>query len=107
VYTLPFSDSLFDCVFINMVMHHISDPNRAIKEIGRILKKNGKIVFIDLLSHNNEEMRLKYADLWLGFSYEELEIYFTKNGFTVEQKIFKDDKKNNLNGVIILILNKI
>ncbi|HOV14506.1 MAG TPA: metalloregulator ArsR/SmtB family transcription factor [Spirochaetota bacterium] len=107
IYNLPFSDYFFDCVFINMVLHHISDPMKAFKEIARIIKKNGKMIFIDLLGHNNDEMRSKYADLWLGFTLDELENYFSKNGFTIEQKVIKEDKKNNLNGVIILILNKI
>ena len=106
IYNLPFEDGYFDCAFINMVMHHISNPSRGIGEIKRCLANGGKLIFIDLLSHSNEEMQTKYADLWLGFSDDEIESYFTKNGFTIENKIVKEDKTNNLNGVIILVLNK-
>ena len=41
VYSLPFADSTFDVVFSNAVFEHISDLNRALKEIKRVLAIGG------------------------------------------------------------------
>lgn len=41
---LPFEDGYFDAVVGNSVLHHC-DIHRVLKEIGRVLKKNGKAAF--------------------------------------------------------------
>lgn len=48
---LAFPDGSFDYVFGNGVLHHIQ-LNKAIKEIKRVLKPNGKAIFVEPLSHN-------------------------------------------------------
>lgn len=105
---LPFINENIDGVFINMVLHHISDPLKALKEISRILTKNGKILLIELLSHQNEYMRNKYADLWLGFSENELIKWLKQANFTINNKIIKEtnkdvsNKESNFKVIIIL-----
>lgn len=49
--TIPFEDNAFDRIFIAGVLHHISfnQHDRLIKEMYRVLKKNGKIL---LYEHN-------------------------------------------------------
>ncbi len=47
----------------------------------RILKPGGRIVILDLLSHNFEQARELYADLWLGFSELELHQLLEGAGF--------------------------
>lgn len=42
---LPYKNDTFDCVVSMSVLEHISDLNQPIKEIGRVLKKNGVAVF--------------------------------------------------------------
>lgn len=46
-----FPDEGFDFVFGNSILHHI-DINKATSEFSRILKKNGKAVFIEPLFYN-------------------------------------------------------
>jgi len=106
---LPFVDENIDGVFINMVLHHLSEPLKAIKEISRVLTKNGKILLIELLSHQNENMRNKYADLWLGFSEHELIKWLKQSNFTITKKIIKeknnevmDQQTDNFKAIIIL-----
>jgi len=40
---LPFEDESFEVVIIGEALHHFSDPHKAIQEIVRVLKKEGKL----------------------------------------------------------------
>lgn len=42
---LPFQDGQFDLVTANMVFEHLKDPPAQLKEIFRILKPGGKLIF--------------------------------------------------------------
>lgn len=48
---LEFPDYSFDYIFGNGVLHHIQ-LDWAIKEIERVLKPNGKAIFVEPLNHN-------------------------------------------------------
>lgn len=41
---LPFRDSVFDCVYMTMVLHHIDNKEKALAEIYRTVKKGGNCV---------------------------------------------------------------
>ncbi|MBK6964600.1 MAG: class I SAM-dependent methyltransferase [Bacteroidales bacterium] len=41
---LPFREKTFDVVLASNVLHLLSDPNRALFEINRVLKPNGKAI---------------------------------------------------------------
>jgi len=43
--SIPLTDSSVDIVILEWVMEHIENPERAFKEISRVLKPNGKIIF--------------------------------------------------------------
>ena len=43
---LPFKDNYFDFVNCSGVLHHIEKPQRAFKEIKRVLKKNGTALIV-------------------------------------------------------------
>lgn len=94
---LPFADESLNGVFMNMVLHHISDPLKALKEISRILSDKGKILLIELLPHQNEIMRNKHADLWLGFSESELIKWLKHTNITILNKTIKEKNKKVLN----------
>lgn len=41
VYQLPFQDGAFDCVIISEVLEHLTEDERALREISRVLKRGG------------------------------------------------------------------
>jgi ubiquinone/menaquinone biosynthesis C-methylase UbiE len=43
VYELPFSDASFDAAFAHVVLMHVSDPVRALREIRRVLRPGGMV----------------------------------------------------------------
>ncbi len=67
VEALPLEDGRVDAAFANMVLHHSTDPELAIREMVRILRPGGRLVITDLDTHTHEWMREEMADRWLGF----------------------------------------
>lgn len=61
-----------DAVFASRVLHHAPKPGAAMAALVKLLKPEGALVVIDYASHENEAMREEQADLWLGFSADEL-----------------------------------
>jgi len=45
VTNLPFKSESFDLITSNMVFEHLSNPEKQLKEIHRVLKKGGKLIF--------------------------------------------------------------
>jgi SAM-dependent methyltransferase len=56
---LPFNDNLFDIVICSHVLEHIPDDKKGMKEILRVLKKNGWAVLQVPL---NEDLEITYED---------------------------------------------
>ncbi|KUK14404.1 MAG: Methylase involved in ubiquinone/menaquinone biosynthesis [bacterium 42_11] len=49
---IPLLDGSFDYVFANMCLHHVENPDKAIREMVRVLKPRGKLVITDLDEHS-------------------------------------------------------
>ena len=47
-FNLPYSNSSFNTVFMANLLHVISEPEKAVAECKRVLKKNGKLIVISL-----------------------------------------------------------
>jgi ubiquinone/menaquinone biosynthesis C-methylase UbiE len=45
-YTIPFEDNFFDYVMLHHVLGHVTDPNRILLEINRVLKPGGTLSII-------------------------------------------------------------
>ncbi|WP_084650565.1 ArsR/SmtB family transcription factor [Desulfovibrio litoralis] len=70
---LPLKDAEADFVTVNMVLHHLNAPFNTLEEIKRILSADGYLLITDFAHHNQEDMRVRYGDLWLGLDFNELE----------------------------------
>ena len=53
VYRLPFADASFDIVSCRFAVHHFEDPPRAVAEIQRVCRANGRIVICDGLASDD------------------------------------------------------
>lgn len=78
----PIDPESVDLVLLSQALHHAEHPQLAIAAAQRLLRKDGRIVVLDLLQHQFEEARELYADRWLGFGEADLHGWLEKAGFT-------------------------
>ena len=79
---IPLFDNSMEAVFTNMALHHVENPDRAIRDIYRILKNNGVVVISDVQEHTGEWAREEMHDQWLGFNEEQISGWLKNAGFT-------------------------
>jgi ubiquinone/menaquinone biosynthesis C-methylase UbiE/predicted transcriptional regulator len=91
----PIAKGSVDLAILSQALHHAIHPERAIAGAARILKKGGRIVILDLLSHRFERARELYADHWLGFSEVELHHLLEEKGFNkIEVTVVSREKES-------------
>jgi ubiquinone/menaquinone biosynthesis C-methylase UbiE len=69
---LPLESNRFDAAFAHMVLHSLEEPERAVREMARIVKPGGHLVLVDFMPHEHEWMKQELGLLWLGFAPETL-----------------------------------
>ncbi len=77
----PIGPGEVDLALFSQALHHASSPAKALSAAARILRPGGRVVILDLLSHQFEEARTLYADTWLGFGEVELSRLLEQAGF--------------------------
>ena len=77
---LPLADNSVDDAFANMVLHHAVEPTAMLEEMARIVRPGGTIGITDEVEHPYEWMREEHADIWLGFTPEQVEDFFREAG---------------------------
>jgi len=77
----PVAKNSVDLAILSQALHHAIHPERAIAAAHRILKRGGRLIILDLLSHRFDRARELYADHWLGFSEVQLHEWLEKAGF--------------------------
>jgi ubiquinone/menaquinone biosynthesis C-methylase UbiE/biotin operon repressor len=91
----PIARGSVDLAIFSQALHHAIHPVRAIAAAHRILRKGGRVVVLDLLSHRFEKARELYADHWLGFSEVKLHQLLEENGFEkIEVSVVSREKES-------------
>ena len=73
---LPLDDDSVDAAVANMVLHHTKDPAAMLAEMTRVVRPGGWVAITDAIQHPYEWMRTEQADIWLGFTPEQVEGFF-------------------------------
>lgn len=89
---LPFPDGTFDVIYIQHVLHHIGDVERALREVRRCLRPGGTLFLIET-AEDNPVIRYgrRLYPKWLGdeinapFTYDGLKQTLADKGFRVEK----------------------
>jgi ArsR family transcriptional regulator len=69
---LPIEDRELDAALLILVLHHLADPGRALAEAARVLRPGGRVLVVDMLTHEREEYRREMGHVWLGFHEAEI-----------------------------------
>jgi ArsR family transcriptional regulator len=73
---LPLDDDTVDAAVANMVLHHAEDPPAMLAQMARVVRPGGRVAITDAIQHPYEWMRSEQADVWLGFTPEQVEGFF-------------------------------
>lgn len=113
---IPSKNGEFDWVFCSEVLEHIENYNKAIQEIHRVLKKNGKAVITIPVYMRYWDIDDEFVNHCRRFEPKEIENNLEKAGFKILQekpigsffdrymvtlivKAFKKDRKENINNL--------
>ena len=80
---LPMKNKEIDTAVMNMVLHHISQPERPIAEVYRVLKPGGLFILSDFEKHDQEKIKQIIGGSWLGFEKEKITNWLKNNGFNL------------------------
>ena len=78
---LPIDDARLDAATLALVLHHLPEPDRALREVSRVLKPGGRLLIVDMLPHDRESYRQQMGHVWLGFSDEHVRRILDESGF--------------------------
>jgi ubiquinone/menaquinone biosynthesis C-methylase UbiE len=77
---VPLPDECVDAVLANMYLHHMAEPGLALSEVYRLLRPGGRLVITDLNEHTHTWLRQEHADVWLGFSHQQVYDWMAQAG---------------------------
>jgi DNA-binding transcriptional ArsR family regulator len=79
--SLPLKAASVDVVVMAQVLHSMQEPSAGVAQAYRVLKPGGKILLQELRTHQEEWVRTKLGDPWLGFEEKELRVFLNNAGF--------------------------
>jgi ArsR family transcriptional regulator len=79
---LPLKNASVDIALLSQALHHAVSPARAVAEAARVLRPGGRVLALDLREHDQEWVRARVGDRWLGFPDDDFERLFAGAGLT-------------------------
>jgi ubiquinone/menaquinone biosynthesis C-methylase UbiE/DNA-binding transcriptional ArsR family regulator len=73
----------FEVALLSQSLHHAADPAGVIREAHRLLAPRGRLLILDLLAHEEDWLRGKFGDFWLGFAEHDLRAWTEAAGFRI------------------------
>jgi ArsR family transcriptional regulator len=77
---LPLASCSADVALLSQALHHAADPSRALAEAVRITTPGGRVLVLDLKTHDQGWVRKELGDRWLGFEPGDLEAWLQTAG---------------------------
>lgn len=79
---LPLKDGSVDVALLSQALHHASSPEKALAEAARIVKPGGRVLLLELRAHQEQWVRERLGDKWLGFDDDELTRLLAASGLS-------------------------
>src|SRR5947199_3597966 len=64
---LPLGDREVDVALLFLVLHYVAEPGRVISEAARVLKPGGRLLVLDMMPHDRQDLRQTMGHVWQGF----------------------------------------
>ena len=87
MYNIPVDDQSIDLATLHLVLHYSDDPRQVIEEAARVLRPNGRLVIVDFLTHNEEQLRSEHRHHRLGFDDDEITDWLTQSGLQADTPV--------------------
>ena len=65
--SLPLADGEADVALLFLVLHYVAEPKRVIDEAVRVLKPRGRLLVLDMMPHERQDLRQTMGHVWQGF----------------------------------------
>ena len=78
---VPLEDGSLDLVIASLVLHHESDPARALEEFNRILRPGGQVLIVEQRKHELNAFHELMQDRLTGFDPDDLQARLVSAGF--------------------------
>jgi ArsR family transcriptional regulator len=65
--SIPIADAEVDVALLFLVLHYTAEPTRVIAEAVRILKPGGRLLVLDMMPHDRQDLRQAMGHVWQGF----------------------------------------
>jgi ubiquinone/menaquinone biosynthesis C-methylase UbiE/DNA-binding transcriptional ArsR family regulator len=65
--SIPLADGEVDIALLFLVLHYVADPTRVISEAARVLKPGGRLLVLDMMPHDRQDLRQTMGHVWQGF----------------------------------------
>jgi ArsR family transcriptional regulator len=79
--SLPIDDGALDAAILFLVAHFITDPARAMAEVRRVLRPGGRLLVVDLMSHDRVDYIVQLGHVWQGFDGAQMIAWLEGAGF--------------------------
>jgi ubiquinone/menaquinone biosynthesis C-methylase UbiE len=89
--SIPYEDETFDVVIANHMLYHVPDRPKAITEIKRVLKPNGRLIATTVGENHMKEMMDWFRQVHISKSWESFANSFTLESGLVQLEPFFSD----------------
>lgn len=79
--SLPIDDGALDAAILFLVAHFVADPARAMAEVRRVLRPGGRLLVVDLMSHDRVDYVVQLGHVWQGFDGPQVIAWLESAGF--------------------------
>lgn len=78
--TLPVESQELDAAVMLLVLHYVSEPIAALSEASRALKPSGRLLVVDMVPHDRDDLQHRMGHIWRGFSEEQVRAWMQEAG---------------------------
>jgi ubiquinone/menaquinone biosynthesis C-methylase UbiE/DNA-binding MarR family transcriptional regulator len=80
VEALPIGVNELDVALLFMVTHFVLEPAKVLAEVRRVLKPGGRLLVLDLTSHEHSEYAQELGHIWQGFTEAQIRAWVDEAG---------------------------